>query len=117
MLTGLKLHGTHIAEGLVNPLAVIKDLNKLKDRALHLFPSAEVAIMDQLVFQRTKEALRHGIVVAIAAATHAGNQPMLRQHVAIGRRRIRGPLVRVMDQARVRATRVSAIVKAVCVSV
>lgn len=56
--------------------------------------------MNQLVLQRTKEAFDHRIVIAIALATHAGHEPVLRQLPLVGQTRVRGALVRVMDQPR-----------------
>src|SRR2546427_2097651 len=72
----------------MQPLAIVKHLDKLKDVALRLVTGVKRAVMHQLILQRAKEALSHGVVVAVPAATHAGDQAMLGQDLPIARRGI-----------------------------
>src|SRR5437660_10454699 len=91
---GFERGRTHIAEGLMHSLAIVKHLDKLKDLAPGFVPCLERAVMDQLVLQRAEEALGHRVIVTVASATHAGHQPMLSQDLPIGRRRILAALLR-----------------------
>src|SRR2546428_13948050 len=94
--------GTHIAERWMQPLAIVKHLDKLKDVALRLVTGVKRAVMHQLILQRAKEALSHGVVVAVPAATHAGDHAMLGHDLPIARRRILTTLVRMMNEPRPR---------------
>src|SRR5438552_12297 len=86
----------------MQPLAIVKDLDKLKGLAPGFVPCLERAVMHQLVLQRAEEALRDGVIVAVPPATHTGHQPMLGEDLPIGRRRILAALIRVVNQARLR---------------
>src|SRR2546428_7567832 len=86
----------------MQPLAIVKHLDKLKDVALRLVTGVKRAVMHQLILQRAKEALSHGVVVAVPAATHAGDQAMLGQDLPIARRGILTTLVRMMNEPRPR---------------
>src|SRR2546422_6791056 len=86
----------------MHPLAIVKDLDKLKGWAPGFGPCLERPVMPQLVLQRAEEALRDGVIVAVPPATHTGHQPMLGEDLPIGRRRILAALIRVVNQARLR---------------
>src|SRR5256712_6334135 len=94
--------GTHIAERLMQPLAIVKHLDKLKDVALRLVTGVKRAVMHQLILQRAKEALSHGVVVAVPAATQAGARAVVARHLPIARRGILTTLVRMMNEPRPR---------------
>ena len=49
-------------------------------------------------FQRTEEALHHGVIVAIASATHAHQKLKLSQQRLIGMADILAVLIRVLQQ-------------------
>src|SRR5437899_3897265 len=86
----------------MQPLAIVKYLDKRKGLAPGFVPCLERAVMHQLVLQRAEEALRDGVIVAVPPATHTGHQPMLGEDLPIGRRGIVGALIRVVNQARLR---------------
>ena len=54
----------------MSALAIVDQLNVLKDRRPRLIPSLERAVMDPLVLQRTEKALRHRIIVTVAPPAH-----------------------------------------------
>jgi hypothetical protein len=88
----------------MEPRPVIEHPDKLKDRSRGLFAGSEVLIMDQLILERLEESLDHGVVIAIAFVTDAGDQSGLPQLPLVRPARVRRPLVRVMDQPRLRAS-------------
>ena len=95
----LKLNRADIAERLVDPLAIVKDFNELKDGAVRLSPALKRALVNQLILQRAKETLGHRIVIAVPAATHTGHDAMPRQQLTIGGGRILTTLIGMMNQA------------------
>lgn len=76
-LCGFKLHGANIAQGLMEPLSIVEYFDEFKYCRLRLLAGQEVLIMNQLVLRLTEEALDHGVIIAIALATHAGHEPCL----------------------------------------
>src|SRR5437899_10947122 len=86
----------------MQPLTIIKHLDKLKDVALRLGTGVKRAVMHQLILQRAKAALTHGVVVAVPAATHAADHAMPGQDLPIARPRILTTLVRMMTEPRPR---------------
>ena len=54
---GFKLHGTDVAQCLMQTLPTVEDLNEFKDRGLSFVPSLAGLIMDEFVFQSAEEAL------------------------------------------------------------
>ena len=54
-------------------LAVVKDLNEVKDRLAGLGASFEVAAVDEFVFEGAPEGFHGGIVVAVGFAAHGGD--------------------------------------------
>jgi hypothetical protein len=51
--------------------AVIKQFDVIKDRGPRFLPCPEVIMERKLVLQISKEALGHGIVMAVANTAHA----------------------------------------------
>jgi len=96
---GFDLHWAHIAERLMQPLPIIEHFDELEYLRPSLLPRVVIPVMDQLVLQRTEEALDDGVVVTVALATHAGHQALLGQHLLIRPARIQHPLIRMMDHA------------------
>src|SRR5208337_570752 len=78
-----KVHRGLAAERAVEPHPVVKDFDPFKDRRARLGARGEGLSMDQAAFERAPEAFHHGVVVAVAAAAHAGNDSGLSQPLAI----------------------------------
>ena len=53
---------------------VVKHLDVIEHIGPGILPCTVDLSLDSLPFQQLKEALSHGIVVTVAASTHAGNQ-------------------------------------------
>src|SRR5436853_4360086 len=96
---GFELHRAHVAERLMQPLPIIEHLDKLEHLRTGFLPRVVIPVMDQLILERTKEALDHGVVITVALAAHAGHEALLGQDLLIGPAGIECPLIRVMDQA------------------
>jgi hypothetical protein len=52
-------------------LTVVEDLDVLKDASFGLFSGFITVMMDPFGFQRMKETLNYGIIVAVAFSAHA----------------------------------------------
>jgi hypothetical protein len=62
------------AEGGVDALAIIERLDVVEDGGAGLAVGGEVAAVDELEFEGAPEALHGGVVVAVSAATHGGDE-------------------------------------------
>lgn len=69
-------------------------------RRLRVFTSVEVLLMNQLILERTEEALDHRIVVAVALPPPTCDEHGLTDKPLIRSTGVRGPLVTVMDEPR-----------------
>ncbi len=61
-----------IAQCRVNPLAIVEHLDVFKEIVLGLGTSLVVAVMNQLGFQGTKEALHRRVIITVTGTAHAG---------------------------------------------
>src|SRR6202022_2796360 len=68
----LHIDRADIADGRVTPSSIVEAFNVGKDITCCLLPCCILPVMDQLGFERVKEALHRGIVIAIALAAHRG---------------------------------------------
>ena len=66
-----ELHGAEIAEGGMQTLAIVPNLNVFKDGGACLGMGSE-PVGDTFCFEGAKETLSHRIIVAVADSTHAG---------------------------------------------
>lgn len=66
-------------------LPIIKYFEIFKDLLLGLFPCVVLTMMNEFLFQGTKEALDAGVVPAISFATHAGNETVLVKETLVAR--------------------------------
>jgi hypothetical protein len=79
---GFKVHRGLATERAVEPRAVVKDFDPFKDGRARLGACGEGLPMDQTAFEGAPEAFHHGVVVAVAAAAHAGEDSgLLAQNV------------------------------------
>ena len=69
MLTRFEFCRTDIRQGLMQPLAIVEDLNELENLGAGFVPREMPPVMDQLIFQCAEEALDRRVVIAIAFAT------------------------------------------------
>ena len=84
----------------MEPLAVIEAFDERKDVLPGVVSRLIRLMVNQLILQGTEEAFRHGIVVAIAFATHARGQAERGEALPIGTAAVLGALIRVVDEAR-----------------
>src|SRR5438093_4439979 len=66
-----EVHRGLIAERAVEPRPVVEDFQPLEDRRLRLGARRKLTPMDQFALQATPETFHDGVVIAVAAATHA----------------------------------------------
>jgi len=76
---------------------VIPALDEFKDRHAGFDLSFEVTAVEQFAFERSKEALAHSVVEAIADRTHRRPYARLLTALAKGQRSILAALVGVMN--------------------
>ena len=62
-----------IAEGAVEPHAVVKDFNPFKNGGAGFAARGEAPLVNQFAFQRAPEAFHRRIVIAVAPAAQAAN--------------------------------------------
>ncbi len=67
---------------------------------LSFLPCVIVSAVNQLVFQGTKETLRHGIVVAVPLATHAALDPMVLKQPEVKPTGVLNPPVTMVNEPR-----------------
>src|SRR5437867_4032810 len=84
----------------MQPLPIIEHLDELEHLRASVVAGVIVPLMDQLIFERTEEALDHGVVVTIPLATHAGHKASLLDQPLIRDTGVQRPLIGVMNQAR-----------------
>src|SRR6266851_3730552 len=86
------------------PLPIVEELEILEEVGARRRPSGPGRVVDQLNLQRREEALGHGVVPAIAPATHTADDPVLRQHPLVVAAGVLTPAIRMMQQAGRRPT-------------
>ena len=96
----LELQRTAIRQTLVQALAIIKPFDEPKDFPAGLVPVYDTSADGPIRSSGAEEALRHGIVIAVAFAAHArlakGGELLLKGQAAVLR-----TLIRVMNEPRV----------------
>src|SRR5437762_2617961 len=65
------------------PPRIVEELDVLDDRVACVRACRPRGVPKQLDFQRREEALRHGVVPAVGASTHAGDHAVPRQQALI----------------------------------
>ena len=70
---GFKVQRGYDAEGAVEPQAVVKDFDPVKDGRACFLARGKLRAMHQLALEAAPEAFHQGVVVAVAAPAHAGN--------------------------------------------
>ena len=75
--------GRRIAQRTVEPLAVVEDLDILKDDLTGSLPGGEALAVNKFHFQGAPEAFHGGIVITVAAATHRSDQAGLTEGLTI----------------------------------
>src|SRR6478735_3637628 len=80
-------------------LTVVPDFDVLKDGAACSCPRGPRAPIEQLPSEGGKETFRHGVVITVGSATHAGSQLVSSQQFPIVERRILNSAIRMMQQA------------------
>ena len=81
---------------------VIEHLEVIKQ--LHLGLAEAVEAIGQLTLDRREEALHHGVIVAVTAATHATDDAPWAQNRLVVLARVGAALVGVVQQTRIRTS-------------
>ena len=81
-------------------LAIVETFDVGKDAALRGLLRRIDEMMGEFGFERGKETLGRGIVIAVACATHTAKNALLRQQRAIGITRVLATAVRVVHLCR-----------------
>ena len=76
---GFKLSGSLVIECTMQPLAVIKALNVIKERQTDLIMALPVLAVEQFGFECAEERFHAGVVVTISGRAHARNNLMRRE--------------------------------------
>ena len=82
------------------PLAIVEDLDVLKECGSGLTPCSEPGSMHELSFERAEEALHGSIVETIALSAHGGLDAMEPEQLAIVVASVLHTAIRVVDQSR-----------------
>ena len=84
-LVGLVFKGTgrRIAQRTMDPLAVVEDLDVIKEDLAGSPPGGEALAVNKFHFQGAPEAFHGGIVITVAAATHRSDQAGLAEGLTI----------------------------------
>ena len=80
-MASFKLYRRSISGSAVAPLRVVEHLDVVEDIGSGLITAWVDLTTDTLTFEQLEEALSHGVVVTVAAATHAGNEVVIMQEV------------------------------------
>src|SRR6185436_13738759 len=96
----LILQRTKISKRRMTSPLVIPDFDVLEDGGSDCRFRRPVEAIDQFPFQGGKETFRDGIVVAVRAATHAGNNVVFTQQLAVVVRGVLHAAIAVMHQSR-----------------
>jgi hypothetical protein len=92
-----ELHRGEIAEGGMQTLAIVPNLNVFKDGGACLGMCDEL-VGDTFRFESAKETFCHRIVVAVSDSAHAGLDVAVCQSVLVGSTGILAALIRMMKQ-------------------
>lgn len=57
--------------------AVVEGLDVIEDRGTGVSPGGEVTTMNEFIFQATPERFHRGVIVAVAAAAHRGDEAVV----------------------------------------
>lgn len=79
----LELQRAEVVKTLMQPLAIIQSFNKRKYLSVRVVAGVTYLMMNQFIFERAEEALRHDIVVAIDSSAHTGRQAEFRETTLI----------------------------------
>src|ERR1700731_1274018 len=83
---------------------VVEALDVVGEGGARDVAAGEVLVVDVFGLERREEALGHGVVVAVAGAAHARDQPAAREGGAVVVAGVRAASVGVMQQAGLRPT-------------
>ena len=93
-----KVHRRLVAEGAVEPHPVVKDFDPFKDGGFGFSPGGEVVVA-QTAFEAAPKTFHGGVVVAVAFATHAGDDAGRRQALPVGRAGVLDAAIGMMQQS------------------
>ena len=88
----------------MQPWPIVEHLDELEHGDLRFFTCMKLVVMPPLILERTEEARDYRVGVAIARSTHAGHQPRLAHLPLVRDAGVGRPLIRVMNQTRLRAS-------------
>jgi len=80
-----------------NPLAVVEGFDEIEDLPASVIAVANFPVQQEFLLKRGVEALRHSVVPAVAASTHAGRDAVDFEESSVGGARVLASLVAVMN--------------------
>src|SRR5215471_3244091 len=92
--------GRLVAQRAVEPLAVVKHFDVVKDRLTHLRRALKLMAIDQLQFERAPKGFHRRVIIAIGLAAHGGHQARRCQRLTVVGAGVLDAAVGVKDQAR-----------------
>lgn len=95
----LELGRRLVVQGAVQPLAIIKRFDVIKEGQIDLCMREPMPAVNQLCFERAEERFHAGVIVAVARSAHAGEHPMSLEQAAIFMTGILRAAIRMMQQA------------------
>ena len=97
--SGFELNGWFIAEGGVEPLAVVGFFEEAADVGAGVFDGLVVFGVDLLFLERLHEALGFGVVIGIACSAHAGGDGVVCKSLGIVVAGVLDAAVGMVDEA------------------
>jgi hypothetical protein len=96
---GTSLGWGTVADGRVQTLSIVEDLDVVEHCCSGLLAGAEVGLMDVLRLERGEEAFHRRIIQAIATSAHRLLEPVAGQHAAIVGASILHAAIAVQDES------------------
>src|SRR5512145_1471475 len=94
-----------VVEAGMHPAPVIEALNVVEDGASRLRPGVKRDVVEPFGLEQVEEALDRRVVVAVARAAHAADDPVLVEDVLVLGAGVRPAAVAVMHEPRCRTSR------------
>ena len=83
----------------MQPLAIVKHFDVIKDFGFCLIPRLEPAMPGQFILQVRKEALRHRVIITVALLALTLDHPMVMEDRLVARGAVERTTVAVVNQS------------------
>ena len=102
LVGAFKGSGALVAKGRMSTYAIVEDFDVFENRGFGFVMSAEMPTIDQFYLERFPETFDAGVIVAVAASTHADAYAVVTESFAIRMARILATTIAMMNQIRSR---------------